>query len=78
MTDEHDETTLVVATPSMACDHDWAVKWRHEASGRTVEDCGKCNARRFKDDGRYTLGEVAPWVSEEHRRAFDAATKPKA
>lgn len=78
MTDEQDETTLVVATPSMACEHDWTPKWRHEATQRTVEDCTKCGARRFKDGTSYTLGETPPWVSEDHRRAYEQAQKPKA
>jgi hypothetical protein len=72
--DEHDE---VKPTPSMACDHDWTLRWNHQATQRTVEDCTKCGARRFKDGVNYTLGETPPWVAEDHRRAYENARKTK-
>jgi len=77
----HAAAAGLIVAPSDGCPHqDWELRWSHPKTKRKVEDCTVCGVRRFTDGSDQTIGAAdshAPWVTEEHRKAFEKSRRPE-
>lgn len=59
--------------------HGWETKWRDVTNSREMSECtahGKdagCGIKKFREGDNWVIGEVAPWVDQEHVKAHAKA-----
>jgi hypothetical protein len=68
-----EESEIILPPPNEAHAHKWELAWKHPEAGRAAWKCTECQEMQWSDKGSVTVGPVAPWVTEDHLKAFEGS-----